>query len=184
MKNIIFLDIDGVLNDNSSDDFVLESVNVLKELVKENDAKVVVISSWQGTGTKARRDKTTKKLSSVGIDVYDYINPNFNGELGDVSLSSRAIGIIDYLRRNSSCNYVILDDEYHNDYKMMCLNYFRPNMWVGLREKDKDKIYFKSVNLNILNRVTYRYRELGDYEKSVNNLVGVLKKVLEKKKKE
>ena len=57
-------------------------------------------------------------------------------------------------------------------------------MWVGLREKDKDKLSFKSVNLNTLNRVTYRYRELGEYEKSVNNLVGVLKKVLEKKKKE
>lgn len=184
MENIIFLDIDGVLNDNGDNNFNLESVNVVKRLVEENSAKVVVISSWQGFGTKRRRNKTEEKLNSVGIDVYDFIDPNLEGDICDMSLSYRCVGIVDYLKKNSLCNYIILDDEFHNDYRLMCFNYFKPSKWVGLKEKDYDKLYFKKVNLNILNKVNYHYRELGAYEKSINNLVLTLKNIVEKKKNE
>lgn len=45
MRNIIFLDIDGVLNDNGSV-FLSESVKVLNLLIQMYNAKVVMISSW------------------------------------------------------------------------------------------------------------------------------------------
>ena len=56
MEKVVFLDIDGVLNDNSSD-FVDSCVESVKELVSKNDAKVVMITSLQGNGTGRRRKK-------------------------------------------------------------------------------------------------------------------------------
>ena len=44
MKNVIFLDIDGVLNDNISS-FSLQSIQVLKQLIQIYNAKVVMITS-------------------------------------------------------------------------------------------------------------------------------------------
>ena len=56
-----------------------------------------------------------------GLCIYniDFINPNFEGNLGDIKLPSRLLGIVDYLKNNEITNYVVLDDEYHNDYKLI-----------------------------------------------------------------
>lgn len=152
-----------------------------KKLIDENSAKVVVISSLQGMGTKNKRINLFNRLESLGIKVYDYIDPNFKGDLGGISLPSRVIGIVDYLKTNIECSYVILDDEYHNDYKLMCLNHFKLHPWKGLQEKDLSSIYFKKTNLRVLNKVNYYYRELGTYEYFTNKLISLLKKVRGKK---
>lgn len=180
MEKIIFLDIDGVVNDNSCESFLTSCVKILNNLVVKEKAKVVLISSWQGTGTKARRKRVLEILNESGIKVDDFIDPNLEGNLGDISLPSRVIGIVDYLKKNNDCNYVILDDEFHNDYKLLCLNHFKTHMYKGLQRNDLNLIAFKSVNLSILNRVDYHYRQLGDYEKATNNLIKVLRKIAAK----
>ena len=180
MKKIVFLDIDGVLNDNLND-FVDSCVESVKELVEKNNASVVMITSLQGNGTKIRRNKLSKVLEEVGIMVDDYIDPNFEGGLGDISMSSRVLGIIDYLKKHSDVNYIILDDEFHNEYRTSCLNYYKTGTWKGFQKKDIDKVSFKSVNLKTLDYFSYHYRELGSYEKATNNVIKTLKKVLEKK---
>ena len=180
MDKIIFLDIDGVLNDNSSD-FVDSCVESVKELLSKNDAKVVMITSLQGNGTSKRRNRLSKKLNEVGIKVDDYIDPNFDGNLCGISIPSRVLGIIDYLKNNSDVSYVILDDEFHNDYKMSGLNYYKTHTWYGFQRKEIDRITFMKVNLNILSNFKYEYRELGAYEKATNDVIRILKKVLEKK---
>ena len=48
MQNIIFLDIDGVLN-NIEVKFKDECVNVVKELIKQHDAEIVIISCFTFT---------------------------------------------------------------------------------------------------------------------------------------
>lgn len=179
MEKIIFLDIDGVLNDNTVNGYLDRCVDCLKEIVDKNNGKIVIISSLQGTGTIVKRKRLENSLKEVGIIVDDFIDPNFKGDLGKISLSSRVLGIVDYLKRHNSSEYVILDDEYANDYKMLCLNHYETGMWIGLKKEDVDKISFKEINFNTLNRVNYCYRELGAYELATNNLVKTLKKVLE-----
>ena len=180
MKKIVFLDIDGVLNDNLND-FVDSCVESVIKLVDKNDASVVMITSLQGNGTKAKRNKLSNMLGEKGINVSDYIDPNFEGSLCGISISSRALGIVDYLKNHSDVSYVILDDEFHNDYKMACLNYYKTHTWKGFQSKEIDRIVFKKVNLNTLSNFKYGYRELGAYEKATNDVIKTLKKVIEKK---
>lgn len=181
MKNIIFLDIDGVLN-NIQVRFNKESVNVVKELIRKYSAKIVMISSWQRNGVKSRRKWIQQQFENLGIYDIDFINPNFEGNLcfkdslSRIKIDSRLLGIVNYLQNEGECNYVILDDEYHNDYKLICLNHYRTITFKGLTYKDLPKITFKPVNLNNFKYINYKYRQLGKYELVTNNLIKVLKR--------
>lgn len=183
MKNIIFLDIDGVLNNNISS-FSLESIEVLKQLMQLYNAKVVMITSWQMNGTEARRKRIQQQFEKLGIYDIDFIVPNFEGSMCGIKITSRVLGIIDYLKNNEIVNYVILDDEYHNDYKLICLNHYRTIPFKGLTYKDLPKITFKTVNLNNFKYIHYQYRQFGEYELVTNKLVKVLKKKYENDLKE
>lgn len=178
MKNIIFLDIDGVLNDNYSE-FLSESIEVLNLLVQIYNANVVMISSWQMNGTETRRKMLKYLLEQLCIYNIDFIDPNFEGNLGNIKLPSRLLGIVDYLKNNEITNYVILDDEYHNDYKLIRLNYFKTMPFNGLTYKDLSKIVLKPVNINNFKNINYQYRQLKNYEVVTNNLIKVLKKKYE-----
>ncbi len=176
MENIIFLDIDGVLNDIRVE-FSEESINVVKELIKIYNAKVVMTTSWQLNGTTNRRKYIANRLEEQGIYDVDFIDPNFKGCFLNIDVPDRVLGIIDYLKRHDVSNYVILDDDYHNDYKLLCLNYYRTLPLRGLTYKDLPKISFKKVNLNNFKYVNYEYRKLGEYEQVTNDLIKVLKKI-------
>lgn len=176
IKSIIFLDIDGVLNDNKSE-FLLENIEAVIKLTEKYNAKIVLISSWQMNGTKKIRNRIGKLLEQYNIHNIDFIDPNFEGEMYGIEIPARVLGIVDYLKEKKNCNYVILDDEYHNDYKLLCLNYYKTNPFRGIKSKDLSKISFKPVNLNNFKYLDYHYRELGDYERAYNNLIKVLKKV-------
>lgn len=176
MKNIIFLDIDGVLNDIRVK-FNEESVNVVKELIKIYNAKVVMITSWQLNGTINRRKNIANRLEEQGIYDVDFIEPNFRGNFLNIEVPDRVLGIIDYLKNHDVSSYVILDDDYHNDYKLLCLNHYRTLPLKGLTYKDLSKISFKKVNLNNFEYVNYDYRKLGAYEQVTSDLIKVLKKI-------
>lgn len=65
MENIIFLDIDGFLNDIKVK-FKEESVKVVKELIKIYNAKVVMITSWQSNGiTNIRKVVANKFYNNI-----------------------------------------------------------------------------------------------------------------------
>lgn len=178
MKNIIFLDIDGVLNDNYFK-FLSESIEVLKPLIQKYNARVVIISSWQMNGTKAKRKLLKYQFEKFCIFDIDFIDPNFEGKFDDIKLPSRLLGIVDYLKNNEVTNYVVLDDEYHNDYKLICLNHFKTMSFKGLTYKDLSKIVLKAVNLNNFEHIKYQHRQLGNYETVTNSLIRVLKKNIE-----
>ena len=180
MENIIFLDIDGVLNDNNNK-FLLECFEVLKQLIQKYNAKIVMITSWQKNGTETKRKKIRELFEKLDINNIDFIDPNFEGKLYDIKLPSRLLGIVDYLNNNELSNYVILDDEYHNDYSLICLNHYRTKSFKGLMVKDFSKIIFKPVNLKNFKYINYKYRQLGEHEKVTNNLIRVLKKYKEVK---
>ena len=170
----IGLDIDGVIN-NGFSDFSLESISVLKRIIDDNKAKIIIISSKQKNGTATIRNKLINLMKKYNIEVNDFIDLNYIGNICGIEIPSRVLGIVDYLKNNDEASYIVLDDEYQNDYKLLCLNHYKVNN--GLKNKDYNKIKLKKVNLNNFKHINYKYRKLGAYEQATNNLIYVLKKI-------
>ena len=131
--NVIFLDIDGVLN---SKDYFIEShpkvlelcegnkfnhdtkfklermmldidpnkLEILKDIINETEANVVITSSWKRLNIFPH---IKEKLISIGIPVI--------GETIDNS-ENRGEGIKRYLMENNVSEYIILDDDIFDDY--------------------------------------------------------------------
>ncbi len=76
----------------------------------------------QLNGIINRRKYIANRLEEQGIYDVDFIEPNFEGSFLNIDVPDRLLGIIDYLKNNEVSSYVILDDDYHNDYKLLCLN--------------------------------------------------------------
>lgn len=130
-------------------------------------------------GVETRRKALKYQFEKLCIYNIDFIDLNFEGSLCDIKLPSRLLGVVDYLKNNEITNYVILDDEYHNDYKLIRLNHFKTMPFKGLTYKNLLKIVLKPVNLNNFKHINYQYRQLGDYEVVTNNLIKVLKRKYE-----
>ena len=124
INNIIFLDIDGVLNSdkyfdsisnkeyiNPVDRLMLDidtsKVKLLLEIVGRTNAKIVITSSW-------RRMKLyqyiKERLVSMGLPVVGE-TPFIEGRRGEEIRS--------YLLENRVSNYCIIDDEVFKDYNTL-----------------------------------------------------------------
>lgn len=110
--NVIFLDIDGVLNDYNYRETVADyyespidesKLHLLKALVDKTNAKIVLSSTWRMYWGDDSED--SKKLDEVfkrhGLEIYSKTE-YFHEE--------RDIEILMYLARNKAESYVILDD--------------------------------------------------------------------------
>lgn len=88
-QNVIFLDVDGVLN---SDEFLkrhkkeiinMEHVKILREIVDETDASIILSSSWKCGWSKDEIDPfckpLVKALESAGLEIADKV-PEFIGK--------------------------------------------------------------------------------------------------------
>ena len=162
--NIIFLDIDGVLNslnyfierhpkvlelyahedyDNNALlkmkrlmlDIDIKKLNILKEIVEETNSYVVVISSWKSLGTFPY---VMNKLIDMGIPII--------GKTDDYN-SNRGEGIKRYIKENNIENYVILDDEIFEDYDEEILKHLVKTSFYedGLEVKHKEKAIKKLI---------------------------------------
>lgn len=121
---VIFLDIDGVLNEEKSrsrccgylgiDDKKVEN---LAKIVEETNAKIVLISTWKDDWRKTYKahqgmmanylDRKLKKQGLVALDKTKSIDKHgFH--------FSRGEGILQYLADNKVEKYVILDDNQFN----------------------------------------------------------------------
>ncbi|MBE6154188.1 MAG: hypothetical protein E7163_01250 [Firmicutes bacterium] len=173
-ENVIFLDFDGVIN-NNMEDVTLTCVILLKNIIKKYNAKVVVISSILGNGTNKKKKNITVFLNNLGIYNIDFINPNLEGDIYNKKILPRLVGIIDYLRKHPNINYLIIDDEFESDYQLLGFNHLKTEMWEGLKCKDYYKISFEEADLECLKEIIYENRELTEEEKVMNNLINVLK---------
>lgn len=104
--NIIFLDVDGVLNDavttaDLMNDFPTKPhLDCLKQIVDATGAKIVLSSTWR-LFPSARND-VKNALRNVGLEFIDKTK----------ELKDRATEIEEWLSRHPEVeNYVILDDE-------------------------------------------------------------------------
>lgn len=172
-ENLIFLDFDGVIN-NNIDKLTMEAIDTLKKLTITYNAKIVVISSLLGSGEEERKKRFTLYLNKLGFHNIDFIDPNFEGYYLNKRVPSRALGIIDYLKKYPNFPYVILDDEFHTHYRRLGLNYYRTNGSKGLQKKDLEKIEFKITNGRIYNEVEYHNMDALAINRAVSKLVRTL----------
>lgn len=113
---IIFLDIDGVLNDienfPQSEVFPFnkiekDKVSLLNEIVNHTGAKVVISSSWRRKHSYLEMDKILKTLGFCGEVISE--TPRLPKEK-KISFLNRSKEIESWLENNSVSNFVILDD--------------------------------------------------------------------------
>lgn len=144
---VIFLDVDGVLNSDEYFDRIeklneygilreidIDKLLLVKRLVLETDAKIILTSSWRYTknGTLLRA-----LLQDYGIDTD--LTPQINNNRGEE--------IRKWLMENKVEDYVIVDDEVHStfdkdnlDRLIKISNGNGINFGEGLQEKDVEEI--------------------------------------------
>ena len=81
---------------------------------------------------------------------------SFLKQSNSTTLKFNIYKIIDYLKNNLNINYVILDDEYQNEYKLFNLNHYKTKTLIGLKEKDLDKITFSNIISKRINYLKYQ----------------------------
>lgn len=146
--NIIFLDIDGVLNYVTCTDRVPRSsaifginqynVTLLSQIVKRTDAKIVLTFSWKsGWELDHFKDVDTSYLA-ISLALQDlYI---MDKTADEVSPSLQGKGIINWLHHHNYKNFVILDDEEFDYSEKHLDNHFvHTDYNTGLTSKDVNK---------------------------------------------
>lgn len=118
--NVIFLDVDGVLNNQSTEDKIKgyagiddAKVQILRQMVDILDAKIVLVSSWKGQWYPYAKDRQDAfatildhRLQQAGLVIVDKTADRRGAEM-------RGLGIIDWIRRQQDGvgKILILDDE-------------------------------------------------------------------------
>lgn len=101
MKNIIFLDIDGVLAPRSTDfRFSGEAVAELERIIRRGGAQVVICSSWK----EDTLEKTLRLLPKL-------VREHAVGQTPDLPGCTKGKEVQAWLEENGADAYVILDDE-------------------------------------------------------------------------
>ena len=145
--NVIFLDIDGVLNCTTTQDKCGNYVGIedaklseLKRIVEKTGAKIVLISTWKQDWEKGKNrgfmaDYLDEKFEAQGLFVYDKTKNKTEG-----IYLSRGEGIIDYIISHNLQNYVILDDcQFDYDSCNITDKFVKTDLETGLTKALADK---------------------------------------------
>lgn len=149
---IIFLDVDGVLTydgSGTSDSMGLDvsRIRLLRKIVDETGAKIVLSSSWKHgyskiNGAKREFYKTLERhLAVCGLEIYDITDniksefPDGYSDIEDVDIhckfgTGRGAEVHRWIQENRPESYVILDDEnYDWDLYSMDKNWVQPSWY-------------------------------------------------------
>ena len=151
----IFLDVDGVLNCDETDDVIFGymgieycAVKMLKEIVDATEAQIVLCSSWKEDWYKDEKDKQDrlanyldKRLAEENLTIVDKtVDKVWN----------RGEGILNYLKEHPEITtWIILDDEIYDDYEETgCLPHLVQTAWYdgGLKECHVQEAIYKLNN--------------------------------------
>lgn len=158
--NIIFLDIDGVLNSyayykETGNDLNLKSVDILSQIYYKFNCKIVLSSTWREL--KDISEESAQKMWKHLVDTLSKYNMEIY-DITPINKNNRPLEIATWLQNNSCSNFLILDDNFPLlEYKKYGLEkhvvktiYFTYKIENGgLQEKHKDKA-FKILSSNIL----------------------------------
>ena len=143
--NIVFLDVDGVINSRNKLIEVYKKtgkphslynypfdelcLNYLKEIIEETNSFIVVTSTW-------RKDEEGKKILLEELDKYGLLNRVIG--YTEILNTTRGLEIKSYLEKNKNIiNFIILDD----DTTKSDLDEFliKINGQTGITSKEKDE---------------------------------------------
>jgi hypothetical protein len=148
----IFLDVDGVLNCDETENTICGymgidycAVKMLREIVDATGAQIILCSSWKEDWhkhDKSKQDKLAnyldKMLANEGLTIVDKtVDKVWN----------RGEGIVNYLNEHTEItSWIILDDEIWEDYKKFgCLPHLVKTSWSdgGLKECHVKRAIYK-----------------------------------------
>jgi hypothetical protein len=130
--NLLILDVDGVLNNNRSEqDFEPRIMNILRHIVESSNAKIVISSDRRRSGPNLARLRA--ELVFYGMNFIG-TTPILNGE-------KRKREIAAYLRENPGWEKVVILDDLESAglYKPNKILFIRTDQKLGLTEEDADK---------------------------------------------
>lgn len=128
--NIIFTDIDGVLNPHWSKKWSKNSIDLYNKLCNEYDLKPVITSTWRIAHTKEQLQEIFKEQGII-IDIYDY-TPILSGADRFVE---RGKEIKEWLNNNDYSNYIVIDDK-TSDIEPFVNNVIKCRSWIGFSEEE------------------------------------------------
>ena len=150
MRDIIFLDIDGVLNDASTKETIKGVVGVsdgklkiLKKIVEDNGAEIILTSSWKDDW-EYPCNRPSDKHTIYGQyldDRFAEFNLAIAGKTED-DWVHRGNGILQWLANYDWEHFVVLDDQIYIDFrKCGIFRHLVQTSWkTGLREKHIRKV--------------------------------------------
>ena len=110
--NILFLDIDGVLNRCDGSGLNTDKVALLKEISDATDCRIVLSSSWRLNERQFRR--VVEMTKSIGNELYG-VTPDASEKVGSLFYATaRSKEIATWIADSACCfndEFVILDDE-------------------------------------------------------------------------
>ena len=125
--NIIFTDIDGVLNTINRVQWNKKSIELYNKLCQEFELKAVVSSTWRLNHTKDQLQNIFKE-QGVEVEIYDF-TPVFSDE-------GRGAEIEHWLFNNTVKKFIILDDSVRDIIAWGLPNVVRCRGWIGFSEED------------------------------------------------
>ena len=128
--NVIFTDIDGVLNNKSGSQWNKISIDFYNLLCQEFNLKPVITSTWRNNHTQKELQEIFT-LQGVTTPIYDYA-PILRGE-------GRGVEIEQWLFNNQFNKFVILDDHTHDIEIIGLPNIIKCRSWIGFSKEEYDK---------------------------------------------
>jgi hypothetical protein len=120
-NKIIFLDVDGVLNSNDTEDVFKgfigldnSGIKLLREIIGATKAEIVLVSSWKHRWYKDDKDRQDnlanyldQRLAAEGLKIIDKTE----------GTSDRGTGIVKWLSEHPTESWIVFDDEIFPDYE-------------------------------------------------------------------
>ena len=125
--NIVFTDIDGVLNTVNRVQWNKNSIELYNKLCQEFNLKPVISSTWRLNHTKEQLQKIFIE-QGITVTIYDFTD-SFPDE-------GRGREIEDWIFNNSYDKFIILDDSVRDINAWGLPNVVRCRSWVGFSEEE------------------------------------------------
>ena len=126
--NIIFTDIDGVLNPHWKKKWSSKAITLYNSLCKKYDLKPVITSTWRLNFTKEQLQEIFIK-QGIDVIIYDYTPWLENRTRGEE--------ILEWLSKNRVDNYVVIDDRvYDIEPHIEVSKVFKCTSWLGLTRNE------------------------------------------------
>ena len=171
MFKVIFLDVDGVLNDWHTTDSCAgyigvddDKIELLKQIIDATGAKIVLSSSWRVSMTRTNERRTElrgyldKKLADHGLEVYSE-TPLYNPD-DTYEREHRGWEIKQWRDQHKNIDWwIVLDDEIFRDFYDYGVteHLVLTNEWEGLTQRGVDRAIWM-----LENKQPYAYKVVED----------------------